>query len=98
MDARGRLLYDLDEAAGEVTHRCGRYQADKDLAALFDLAEAIVRAIGEWRDLTRECERLSTWDPPRAGALILESVFDELLPAPQWRFLAAAPALSWPTE
>ena len=98
MDARGRLLYDLDEAAGEVTLRCGRYQADRDLAALFELAEAIARAIGEWRDLTRECERLLPWDPPRAGALVLESVFDELLPAPQWRFLAAALALSWPTE
>jgi hypothetical protein len=97
MDPRGRLLHDLDKAASEVTLRCGRYEADRELAALFDLAEAIVRAIAEWRVLTRECERLSPWDPPRAGALILESVFDELLPAPQWRFLAAALALRWPT-
>ena len=98
MDARGRLLHDLDEAAAEVTQRGGRDHADRELAALFDVAEAIVRGVGEWRDLTCGCERLAALDLRRAGALVLESVFDEILPAAQWRFLAAALALSWPAQ
>jgi hypothetical protein len=98
MDRRGQLLHDLDEAAGEVTRRCGRDQGNRDLAALFDLAESIAQAVGEWRDLISGCERQSPCDPRRAAVLILESVFDELLPAPHWRLLAAALALTWPTE
>ena len=98
MDRRGQLLHDLDEAAREVTLRCGGDQGDRDLAALFDLAEAIVRTVGEWRDLISGCEHLSPFDPRRAAVLILESVFDELLPPPHWRLLAAALALSWPAE
>ncbi|HEY2480766.1 MAG TPA: hypothetical protein VGI30_01045 [Caulobacteraceae bacterium] len=98
MDTRGRLLHDLDQAASEVTGRRGHAQADQELAALFGLAEAIAGGVGEWRDLTQGCERLTAWDLRRAGALILESVFDELLPPPQWRFLAAALALSWGAE
>jgi hypothetical protein len=95
MGGRGQLLHELDEASADVIACNGRYQAERDLAALLLVAEAIVRAIAEWRRLTHGCEYLADWDLPRSGRLILETVFDELLPAPHWRFLAAALALTW---
>ena len=58
------------------------------------VAETIASSLGEWRELTGGVELLAPWDIRRAGALILESVFDELLPPAQWRFLAAAWALT----
>jgi hypothetical protein len=90
MDARGQLLHDLDREASGL--------ADKECGALVALAEAITRSLGEWRKLTSELELIAHWDFRRAGALVLESVFDELLAAPKWRFLSAALALTEPGE
>ncbi len=78
--------------------RTGRELADRKCGALIAVAEAIVRSLGEWRELTAGLELLAPWDIRRAGALVLESVFDELLAPPQWRFLAAALALTEPAQ
>lgn len=94
MDAYGQLLHDLDRAAADMAARTGRELADRECRALIAIAEAIARSLGEWRALTDGLELLAPWEIRRAGALVLESVFDELLAAPQWRFLAAALALS----
>jgi hypothetical protein len=98
MGAHGQLLHDLDRAAADMAERTGRALADRECAALIAIAVAIARSLGEWRELTGGLELLTPWDIRRAGALVLESVFDELLAPPQWRFLAAAWALTVTAE
>ena len=82
MDAHGRLLHDLDRAAADLAARTGRELADRECGALIAIAEAIARSLDEWRELTRGLELLAPWESRRAGALVLESVFDEVLAAP----------------
>ena len=94
MDTPGRSLDDLDGAAAEMAAQTRRELADRECGALIAVTEAIARSLGEWRELTRGLELLTPWEFRRAGALVLESVFDELPAAPQWRFLAAALALT----
>lgn len=74
-DAIGRTLADMDAAAAEM----GRSR-EREVADLCNTARDIAAAARRWnRD-----------DPERAAMLIIESVHDELLDGPAWRFLAAA--------
>jgi hypothetical protein len=82
MDAHGQLLHDLDRAAAEMAAGSGRALADQECAALIAVADPIARSLGEWRDHTGGLEPLM--HIRRAGALVLESVFDELLDPTQW--------------
>lgn len=75
MDAIGKALFAMDEAAAEM----GRSR-ERETADLCNMARDVAAAARRWnRD-----------DPERAAMLILESVFDEVLDGPAWRFLAAA--------
>jgi hypothetical protein len=96
----GALLHAFDaEAAAllderEATIEAGRFEARREVLALGDLAKAIARAASEWRDLVAPLELASPYDPTRAGDLILETVFDEVLDPAAWRVLAGAVALA----
>jgi hypothetical protein len=100
MESRGRLLNEFDqEEAGLRAHCAQRSQADREMAgretaALIALANGIARSLGEWRELASGLDLRAPLDPRRAGALVLEGVFDEILSGPQWRLLAAAFALA----
>src|SRR5258708_29810532 len=102
MNAHGQLLLDLDRAAADMAAPTGRELADRECGALIAVAEAIARSLGEWRELTGGLELLApwgigrAWEIRRAGALVLESVFDELLAPPQWRFPGAPRGRSLP--
>jgi hypothetical protein len=98
IDPRGRLLSAFDAHAGaflaasaEGVELGGRL-AQEEIAHLTDLAGAMAVSLAQWR---RRVERLdlarrATFDEARAGALILESVFDGLLTPYAWRVLSAA--------
>jgi hypothetical protein len=99
MDTRGQLLKQLDlEGSGLRAHclgfQAGQALADQETAALMALADGVARSLGEWRALIGGLELSTPLDLRRAGVLVLESVFDEILSAPQWRLLAAAFALT----
>lgn len=100
MAAAFELLCELDASIAELTRHClGRFEAGgavaaAEVAALTLLAEAIARGIGEWRTLTAPLELAATFDTTRAGALVLESLFDDILTPPAWRVLAAALAMA----
>jgi hypothetical protein len=53
-----------------------------------------------WLPASREgrLNLAASFDTRRAGALVLESVFDEILSGPQWRILAAAFDLTDPAQ
>ena len=62
--------------------------AERELGLIADLAEAIGRALREWGALTAQMELAAKLDTQRARALVLETVFDEVLAPPAWRVLA----------
>jgi len=103
-DLRGALLRDAQGHAADFAGECanrfegGHGVARQQEAALIALAGAIVRAVDEWRLLARDLELERAFDAARAGDLVAESVFDELLCAGAWRLLTAALALAWPTS
>ena len=70
--------------------RPGRQAARDEIAALSALAGGIGRAVTDWRALMAPVATERPFDTRRAGALILECVFDEILPADAWSVLAAA--------
>ena len=90
--------FDADAAAlldeRDATIEAGRFEARREIEALGDLAKAIARAALEWRDLVAPLELASPYDATRAGDLILETVFDEILDPAAWRVLAGAVALA----
>ena len=96
MNVRGRLLILLDNAEAEHRADCiQRLQAGRDVAAresraLVALAAGIAKSLAEWREHTGRLNLAASFDARRAGTLVLESVFDEILSGPQWRILAAA--------
>ena len=79
-----RLLQDFaavafaDEPAGGETD------------TLESLGLAIAIAVTQWRDLAAQLSLPRPLEPARAGVIILETVFDEVLDGPRWRALAAA--------
>jgi len=93
-DSRGVLLHAFDaHAAAYIASHPGQARASRrDIDTLSRLAEAIVASLALW---ARLCERLDLArepgrDPRLAGALVLESVFDDLLVPSAWNVLRAA--------
>jgi hypothetical protein len=85
----------MTSAAAEALIDCCRERfesplaaAERELGLIADLAKAIGRALGEWDDSLAKMELAQTLDPPRARALVLETVFDEALSPAAWRVLA----------
>jgi hypothetical protein len=97
---RGALLqaFDADAAAlmdeRDATIEAGRFEARREIVALGDLAKAIARVTTEWRGLITPLELTTPYDATRAGDLIVETVFDEILDPAAWRVLTAALALA----
>jgi len=97
-DPRGQRLHAFDaHAQAFLSHaaegaQLGARLSRGEIAQLTDLAGAIAASLAEWRrrveplDLARQI----AFDDERAGALVLESVFDDLLTPPAWRVLSAA--------
>jgi len=94
MTSQNDRLRALNDSVAELTAHCvdtfdaGRGVADEELRSLETLAQAIRRALGEWRTLTSDLELAKPLDAGRAGALVLETVFDEALAPPAWRVLS----------
>ncbi|HXV00535.1 MAG TPA: hypothetical protein VG166_08550 [Caulobacteraceae bacterium] len=82
MDDLGAECRERFEAGGAVAAREGE--------ALLSLAGMLAAHVRQWESLAGGLELCGRFDRRRAGALLLESVFDDLLPAAPWRVLAAA--------
>ena len=101
-EARTDLLHALDahlaDFAEETQARvlAGRAVAQADSETLIHLAGAIAASLIGWRDLVERLDiaRAGDLDPARAGASLLESVFDEVLAPSASRILTAALALA----
>ena len=97
-DRRGDLLRAFDAhaeaflAASAQGVELGARLARGDVARLTDLAGAMAASLADWgRRVERfDLARRAVFDETRAAALVLESVFDELLTPDAWRVLAAA--------
>ncbi|MGI9168998.1 MAG: hypothetical protein ACR2FH_02310 [Caulobacteraceae bacterium] len=78
------------EAADSVER--GGSLARDDVGRLSGLAVNLATALADWRGLLNALEvpPRAAFDERRAGALLLESVFDDLLAPAAWRVLAAA--------
>jgi len=93
------LLNELSGSAAELTPHCaerfeaGGQVAEQEFRQLLTLAVAIGRDVEAWRALTNPLELARRMDTQRAGILVLESMFDELLTPVAWRVLADAFAL-----
>jgi hypothetical protein len=100
MDPTANLLRDFDARVDDLRDVCierfeaGGVAAGAEVIALAALAMAIARNLADWRALTRTLELAAPLDLRRAGALVLESVFDEILAPDAWRVLAGALALA----
>jgi hypothetical protein len=101
-DSLGRLLGVFDREAERFRRReaariaWGRRSAEGDIAQLYDLAALLSRQVADWQARLHalEVDLDGEFDPRRAAALVLETVFDELLPPEAWRVLHAALALA----
>ncbi|HEY5288516.1 MAG TPA: hypothetical protein VIJ59_00655 [Caulobacteraceae bacterium] len=82
---------ELAESAGELTSHCV-----ESFEAGGNLAETIARGLKDWGVLLDRLSLGRRLDPSRAGVIILEAVFDELLEPVAWRVLADIFALSAP--
>ncbi|MDQ2859596.1 MAG: hypothetical protein M3T55_02490 [Pseudomonadota bacterium] len=84
-DPRGVLLRAFDAHAAA-------FAASGDTACLARLAAALAANLADWGERLDRLEvgRRAPFDPGRAAALVLESVFDEALTPDAWRVLAAA--------
>ena len=105
IDPRGSDLRAFDTLAGELSrHYAIRFEAggslaSRDIQRLGVLAERIGREVMAWRGAVRDLEAAAAapLEPRRAGRLLIESVFDEVLIPEATRVLAAALALTCPT-
>jgi hypothetical protein len=97
-DPRGQRLHAFDAhaqtflvAAAESAEHGARLSR-REIAHLTDLAGAIAASVAEWlrRVEPLDLARRIAFDDERAGALVLESVFDDLLTPAAWRVLSAA--------
>ena len=92
--------------ASELSHHYGiRFEAgaglaSRDIQRLSSLAERLGREVMAWSGALRDLEgaAASPMEPRRAGRLLIESVFDEVLIPEATRVLAAALALACPAS
>jgi len=84
-DSRGELLRAFDAHAQA-------FAAPGEIARLTGLAAALAASIADWNGRLDRLDvgRCAPFDADRATALVLESVFDEVLTPAAWRVLAAA--------
>ena len=93
------LVRRLEDSAADLSARCredfdaGRLVADEEIRALSGLAQAIGRGLVEWRDISASLTLAAPLDPRRAGSIVIETVFDEVLAPDAWRVLSDAFAL-----
>jgi hypothetical protein len=101
---RSAALREYDHSTAAYLRDCasrapaGRKIGEADVVALRELAQGVIEAMRAWSapfeklDLARSLggRRPALLEPKRAGALVLESVFDELIDPGAWRVLAAA--------
>lgn len=89
----------FDASVADLAHRCrtdfeaGAALADQEIQGLCSLAEAIGRGLTEWRQLSADLEVSRPLDARRAGVIVIETVFDEVLVPDAWRVLSDAFAL-----
>ena len=94
--ARSALLHAFDHSAADLAAdrarrlEAGRAVAREEIDALTALAGAINRNVREWDARLAPLDLDHGFDARRAGTLILETVFDEVLSPEAWRVLAAA--------
>jgi hypothetical protein len=104
IDSRGSDLRAFDAAAGELCDHYGaRFEAggslaSRDIRRLTLLAERLGREVMAWSGAVGDLDAgaAGRLRPCRAGRLLVESVFDEVLIPEATRVLAAALALACP--
>ena len=85
-----------DSSASDLAARCredfeaGHLVADEEIRALSGLAQAIGRGLVEWRDISQGLALAAPLDPRRAGTIVIETVFDEVMAPEAWRVLSDA--------
>ncbi len=90
------LFHRLDSSTADLAARCredfeaGHLVADEEIRVLSDLAQAIGRGLVEWRDISAALALAAPLDARRAGTIVIETVFDEVLPPDAWRVLSDA--------
>ena len=89
---RRDLLSAYDAFADDLT-RGGA--STSDLAGLSALAARLAADVNGWRDIVERLDHAigARLDPGRAAALVLDSVFDEVLIPDAWRVLSASLAV-----
>ncbi|HEY1879593.1 MAG TPA: hypothetical protein VGG68_06655 [Caulobacteraceae bacterium] len=94
------LLRRLNDSTADLAARCredfeaGQAVADEEIRGLAGLAQAIGRGLTEWRGLSATLALAAPLDARRAGTIVIETVFDEVLAPDAWRVLADAFALT----
>lgn len=90
------LEWRVSEYAGarRETAALTKYDLSRETEALGELAAAIARSVGEWQATLRPIELARPMDLRRAGDIVIETVFDDLLEPAAWRLLAAGFALA----
>ncbi|HEY1414944.1 MAG TPA: hypothetical protein VGF42_03570 [Caulobacteraceae bacterium] len=94
------LLRRLNDSTADLAARCredfeaGEAVADEEIRGLADLAQAIGRGLVEWRSLSATLALAAPLDARRAGTIVIETVFDEVLAPDAWRVLADAFAMT----
>jgi hypothetical protein len=97
-DPRGALLHAFDAQAEAFSAmsadraELGAGLSRGEIAQLTGLAGALAANLAEWRRILRPLDLAGriAFDEERAGILLLESVFDDLLTPEAWRVLRAA--------
>ena len=93
-DPRGALVHLFDHHVDALVKTVGREPTDMvgEVAALNDLAGALADSLAIWRPIIARLAQPSgpALDIRRAGGLVIECVFDELLDPPACQVLAAA--------
>ena len=89
-----------DASAAELAAHCrnefeaGHAVADQEIRALSNLAQSIGHGLVDWRRRVSDMTLARPLDARRAGTLVLECVFEEVLPPCAWRVLSDALALT----
>ena len=102
-DPRGAALRAFDAAAAAFTEDClrrcgvGGEGAHGEVRKLADLGERLAADLTAWGQVVTELHmaRHAPLRPGRAGQLLIESIFDEVLEPDATRLLIAALDLAW---